>query len=159
MRRAPLLAGLLAALAAGCSSTAKTFPSSGSVIPNWSLQLGPGVNVGLDKIVYWGAYAGAAYLILDPLAPNWQIEEARLSDTRYHLALHMKRYYAGGAGEARVVFDRRARELVREREAAGYEVLEYSEGLESSVIGSRRTSTGVIRLLRKSEPAATVPPA
>ncbi len=128
------------------------------MIPNWSFQVGPGLNVGLDKIIYWGAYAGAAYLVLDPLAPNWQIEEAKLSETRFYLSLQMKRYYAGGAGEARVVFDRRAKELVRASNAAGYEILEYSEGLESSVLGSRRTSNGVIRLIRKGEPV-TSPPA
>lgn len=148
---ASLLVG--AALAAGCSSAAKTFPSSGSVIPDWSLQLAPGFSVGLDKVVYWGAYAGVAYLVIDPLKPNWAIEEARLSPAHYHLSLHMKRYYAGGAGEARVVFNQRAKDLVQATGAAGYEILEYSEGMESSALGSQRVCGGVIRLKPKAAAA------
>ena len=144
---------LVVTLAGGCSSAVKTFPSSGSVIPDWSLQVAPGFNVGLDKVIYWGAYAGAAYLVLDPLKPNWDIEEARLSSTHYHLSLHMKRYYVGGAGEARVVFNQRAKDLVRAAKAEDYEILEYSEGMESSVLGSRRVCSGVVRLKQKPQDA------
>jgi uncharacterized protein YceK len=142
----------------GCSSATKIYPSTGSLVPNTSFQLTPNLNVALEKIVYWGAYAGVAYLVLDPLAPNWQIEEARFSATQYHLALHMKRYYAGGAGEARVVFNRRAKDLVRSLGAESYRILEYSEGMESSLLGSRRVGEGVLELVAlkppEQEPAA-----
>jgi hypothetical protein len=140
----------------GCSSATKTYPSTGSLVPNASFQLTPNLNVALEKIVYWGAYAGVAYLVLDPLAPNWQIEEAKLSATQYHLALHMKRYYAGGAGEARVVFNKRANDLVRSLGAESYRIVEYSEGMESSLLGSRRVGEGVVELvaLKPVEPVA-----
>ena len=121
-------------------------PHNGSVVPNSMLQLSPSFAVPLEKVVFWGAYAGAAYLILDPLAPNWEIEEAPLPDNYIHLDLKMKRFYSGGAGEARVVFQRRAKDLVRYGGFEGYEVLEYNEGLESSVLGSQRVAQGVIRL-------------
>jgi hypothetical protein len=62
----------------------------------------------------------------------------------------MKRYYAGGAGEAQSIFQRRAKELMRLNGFDGYSVVEYQEGLDSSVIGSQRTAEGVILLIRKS---------
>jgi hypothetical protein len=91
--------------------------------------------------------------VLDPLTPNWSIEEARLSDTHYHLSLHMKRFYAGGAGEAVQAFNQRAKDIVLSTGAENFEVMEYSEGLESSVLGSRRVGSGVIRLTGLQKPS------
>lgn len=135
---------------AGCSGFTSrlsgNIPRQGTVVPNSTVQVSPSLAIPLEKIVFWGIYAGTAYLILDPLAPNWEIEEATLPNHHIHLALKMKRYYAGGAGEARMVFQRRAKELVQYGGFDSYEVLEYSEGMESSVLGSKRVSEGVIRL-------------
>ena len=154
---------LLAVLLAGCTSvpstnvkgvggdvvdivtTATADVIGGPLIPNANVTLGPSVSYPVESLVYWGIWVGAAYLILDPLAPNWDIQEARFPDNHVHLALTMKRYYAGGAGEARVIFHRRAKELMRAGGFAGYEVVEYAEGMESSVIGSQRNATGVVR--------------
>lgn len=121
-------------------------PRSGSIIPNTSFQVTPLLAIPLEKIVYWGAYAGAAYLILDPYAPNWDIEEAPLPKNQFHLALKMKRYYSGGAGEARSILHHRAKQLAQYGGFEGYELLEYNESLESSVLGSQRVARGVIRL-------------
>lgn len=148
-----IAAGLALALAvvglAGCGYFRRldgNLPRSGSVLPNSTFQVTPSLAIPLEKMVFWGIYAGTAYLILDPLAPNWEIEEAPLPDNHIHLGLKMKRYYSGGAGEARAVFHRRAKDLVRYGGFDGYEVLEYNESLESSVLGSQRVSQGVIRL-------------
>lgn len=122
----------------------------GPLIPDTTVQLGPSVSYPLEKLVYWGIWVGAAYLILDPLAPNWDIEEARLPENHVHFQMSMKRYYTGGAGEARVVFNRRARTLMREGGYSGYEIVEYSEALDSSVLGSKRTAEGVIRLTKSA---------
>jgi hypothetical protein len=122
----------------------------GPLIPDTNVQLGPSVSYPLEKLVYWGIWVGAAYLILDPLAPNWDIEEARLPEDHVHFQMSMKRYYAGGAGEARAVFNRRAKVLMREGGYAGYEIVEYSEALDSSVLGSKRTAEGVIRLTKSA---------
>jgi hypothetical protein len=124
-------------------------PAAGALLPNNNIQITPSVAVTLEKLVFWGAYAGAAYLILDPLAPNWEIEQAAFPDSHYHFSLKMKRFYAGGAGESRMVFHQRAKDLMRQGGYDGYQVLEYSEGMESSVLGSQRVSQGVIRLTRK----------
>ncbi|MBI4984344.1 MAG: hypothetical protein HZC24_03075 [Rhodocyclales bacterium] len=150
-RLAPLV---LAALLAGCgglnlSRVQGNFPKTGTLIPSGNVSLAPSFSIPFEKLVFVGAYAGIAYLVLDPLAPNWEIEEAKIPDDRYLMSLQMKRYYAGGAGEARAVFHRRAAELVRAGDADGYEVLEYTESMNSSVLGSQRVAAGVIQLTRK----------
>jgi hypothetical protein len=138
------------AVVAGCtgfsSRLSGDIPRTGSIIPNTTFQITPLLAIPLEKIVYWGTYAGAAYRVLDPYAPNWDIEEANLPKNQVHLALKMKRYYSGGAGEARAVFHHRAKELVKYGGFEGYEVLEYNESLESSILGSQRMVQGVIRL-------------
>ena len=98
---------------------------------------------------------------LDPLSPNWEITEEPLPDNRIHLTLKMKRYGDGGAGEASAVFERRARSLVQYGGFERYEVLDYSEGMESSVIGAQRVAEGDIRLIGKGaeSPQGSAPPA
>lgn len=148
-----LLAALLmtgAALAGCASDSVRSVPSKGSLIPDYVLKVSPTVSVALEKIVYWGALAGLAYLILDPQAPNWEIEEAPLGEDHVHFSLRMKRYYSGGAGEAQALFHRQAKEIMRLNGFDDYKVVEYTEGLDSSVLGSQRVATGVIRLTRKS---------
>ncbi|SMB30677.1 conserved exported protein of unknown function [Sterolibacterium denitrificans] len=137
---------------AACSSPGKL--NATGLIPDKAFQLSSSFGLPLEKIVFWGAYAGIAYLVLDPLAPNWEIEQAPLPDNHVHLALKMKRVHAGGAGEARQLFQRRARELVQYGGFDGYEIEEYSEGVESSVLGSQRVASGVIRLTGKGQLSA-----
>lgn len=85
-------------------------------------------------------------VVVDPLAPNWRIEQAAVADDTFEFALRMKRFRAGGDGEGRQVFHRRAAELARSRGYAGYEVLRYEESLESAMLGSQRTVRGAVRL-------------
>lgn len=157
-----LLAGVGLVGCTGLTSRLEgNLPRSGSLVPASNLQLTPSLSIPLEKLVFLGAYVGAAYLILDPLAPNWEIEEAPLPGNRIHLALKMKRFYAGGAGEARLVFNRRAKNLVQYGGFDGYQVMDYSEGLDSSVLGSRRFAEGDIRLIGKGDgsPQGCAPPA
>ena len=125
-RRLLPAAALLLALA-GCGTTnypgttslSGDLPGKGPIVPDLAFNLTPSTKLPLEKLVNWGLYAGAAWLILDPLAPNWEIEQAAFPDQHYHLSLKMKRVYSGGAGEARAVFQRHARELMRQN---GYDV-------------------------------------
>lgn len=139
---------LLSCVFAGCSSKGLT-PNSAPIIPETTINLSKSVQIPLENVVGWGLYVGAAWLILDPLAPNWEIEQASFPDRYYHLSLKMKRVYTGGAGEARVVFHQRARELMLENGFDSYAVVEYTEGLDSSVLGSQRVARGVIQLSRR----------
>lgn len=149
MRLAAIMAACLALGACG-SSSVKSIPTTGTTIPDYTFRMSPSISVPLEKIIYWGVLAGAAYYVLDPLAPNWDIEEAPLGENHVHFSLRMKRYYAGGAGEAQSLFHRRAKELMRLNDFSGYKVVEYQESLDSSVIGSQRTATGVVVLTGKT---------
>lgn len=95
--------------------------------------------------------------MLDPLAPNWQIEETILSDDTYLFSLRMKRFHTGGDGEARQVFNRRARELARSSGYSGYEVTRFEEAIDSAMLGTQRTVDAAIRLTGKTvAPVASV---
>ena len=151
MKRTLVTAAIAAtALLLGACSNTSTYPSSGSLIPATQLRVSPGYVLPLEKVVYWAGVAAVVYYVTDPLAPNWEIREAAFPDNQYRLSLNMKRYYAGGAGEARVVFNRRADELMRKGGFDGYQILDYSEGIESSVLGAKRVSEGIIFLTRRS---------
>lgn len=118
------------------------------IIKDKTLYVTPSLSFPYEKIVYWGTLAGVAYLVIDPFSPNWEIQEARMPENYIHFQLSMKRFYSGGAGEARVVFHRRAKELMRAGGFGGYEVIEYNEGMESSMLGGKRNVEGVIRLVK-----------
>lgn len=142
------LAGLL--VLGGCSSISGDYPRNNSIIPSAAIRITEGYSISLENLVLGGAAAAAVYLIVDPLAPNWRIEQAQVADDRYAFALKMKRFHSGGDGEARVVFHRRARELAQKAGYAGYEVLSWQEGIESTTFpASQRVAEGSIRLVDK----------
>lgn len=140
--RLALLAAVLALV--GCSS-------GSSLVPDKTLHLTGAAAVKLSSLAAGAVLAGAAYVIYDPLAPNWEIEESRVSDDTYRFSLTMKRFQTGGAGEALQVFKRRAGQLKAEQGYAGYLILEYTEGIDSRTLGARRVAEGAIRLVQRQE--------
>ncbi|MDP3871398.1 MAG: hypothetical protein Q8Q80_01950 [Methyloversatilis sp.] len=140
-----LLALIAPCLLAACTSLDRTLPNSGSVIPNTRLQLTPGYATTAEKLIYFAGAAYVAYLVLDPMAPNWSIDEAKLSEDTYYLGMKKVRIRSGGEGEARMVFNRRAEQLARAGGYAGYQIVSYSEGIQSDLI-AQRVGEGVIQL-------------
>ena len=116
----------------------------GVLIPPETINLTNSLSIPLQSL----AVAGALYVIVDPLAPNWQIEESQLATGRYLIAMKKKRFTTGGDGEAAQVFYRRAAQIVREQGGARYRVLEFSEGVESSVPIAQRVAQGVVEVVR-----------
>ena len=147
--RSICLAGVLVLSLAACGSTqTKSLPSSGYLLPNSTLQVGPTIAYSVESIAVAGATAALLYVIYDPLAPNWSIEEKPLTDDTYYLSLRAKSFRTGGDGEAIQIIKRRALQLQREKGYAGYQLLDYSEGIESSTPLTRRVSEGTIQLVR-----------
>ena len=145
MRHALLVA---AALLAGCNGIVESNnPDSDTkyLIPDKTVNLSKSVQIPVEGIVA----AAAIYFAVDPLAPNWQVEEERLGDGLYRISLRMKRFTTGGDGEAFQVFNRSAERLVRDGGFASYRVLEYTEGIESNVPIAQRVGRGVIELVKK----------
>ncbi|HHW62438.1 MAG TPA: hypothetical protein GX403_00520 [Rhodocyclaceae bacterium] len=89
-----------------------------------------------------------AYGIYDPLAPTWKIDVSRTGEDRLRMDLRMKALATGGEGEARQVFLRNARQVVEAGGFAGFDVIRYEEGIESTRPFARRFASGEIRLVR-----------
>lgn len=144
----PALLVAAAMLLGGCSSTGS---SSSPLIPNKAIQLTAKTSVSLANLATAAVVAAAIYVVYDPLAPNWEIEEARLNDDTYRFSLKMKRYHTGGAGESIQILKRRASQLQYEQGFGSYQIVEYTEGIDSQTIGARRVAEGVVRLVQRQQ--------
>lgn len=147
------LASIVLALSlAGCGTNPTVIPSSGSILPNAVIQLTPTLAYTSEQIAGAALVAGLIYIVYDPLAPNWAIEEKRLNENTYFLALRAKSFRTGGDGEAIQVVKRRALQLQHEQGYADYRILDYSEGIESSTPLTHRVSESTIQLVHTSLP-------
>ncbi len=134
---------------ASCGTATKTvIPNTGTILPNASFNISPHIAYSFEQIAVGAVAGGLLYMIYDPLAPNWSIEEQMLNEDTYYLSLKAKSFRTGGDGEAMQVLKRRALQLQRERGYAGYRILDYSEGIESSTPLTHRVSEGTIQLVR-----------
>ena len=113
-----------------------------TLVPARTLNVSPSLTIPAEAIVT----AGIVYAIIDPLAPNWKVEVEPLGQSRYRLALTMKRFITGGEGEGAQVLRRAAEKLQRDGGFAEYAVLAYSEGIESHVLIAQRVAHGLIEL-------------
>lgn len=147
-RRWFLSALLIAPLLGACGSTQGDYPRAGALLPGVGLHLASGNVASLEKLAMASLGAGALYVLYDPLAPNWSIEEVSVDEEIYHLSMRAKSFRVGGDGEARQIFKRRAGQLQREKGFASYRIVEYSEGVESSTPFTQRYAEGTIQLVR-----------
>ncbi|GIK25811.1 MAG: hypothetical protein BroJett006_20570 [Betaproteobacteria bacterium] len=138
-------AGLISRGADSKGNTRYNVPAN-PVVPNAKLRLSPNFSISLENMLI----GAAVFYFVDPLSPNWEGEMKRLSEDTYSISLRSKRFRStGGDGEAGRVFKRNADQIVREGGFAGYDVLAYSEGIESEVIGALRYAEGTIRITKK----------
>lgn len=137
------LAPAFAVLAAACSEM-PGMSSSNLLIPNETLNISKSLSIPLEGI----ALGVVLYLIVDPLAPNWKIEQATLDANRFLISLKKKRFTTGGDGEAGQIFNRRAAQIARDNGAGNYRIVEYTEGIESNVPIAQRVAQGVVEIVR-----------
>lgn len=148
----------LALALAGCATqpTGK-HSASGAVLEAATTASGPvaGIAGGLIALrelemlePQYLAGALVAYAIYDPLAPTWRIDIHEAGPDRVRMELRMKRLISGGEGDARQVFLRNARRMVEDGGFAGFDILRYEEGVESTRPFARRIASGEIRLVR-----------
>ena len=133
----------VAALCGGCTPIPNV-PSANIIIPNETLNISKAVSITAESL----AAGVLLYVIIDPLAPNWQIEQRQLETDRYAISMKKKRFTTGGDGEAAQIFYRRAAHIVREQGGARYRVVAFSEGIESSVPIAQRVAQGVVEVVR-----------
>ncbi len=146
-------ATLLAVSLAACG-TANTslIPNSGTILPDTKFAVSPSISFTVEDLVVAAVVGGALYMIYDPLAPNWHIDETVLNEDTYYLSLRAKSFRTGGDGEAIQIVKRRAMQLQREKGYTGYRILDYSEGIESSTPLPHRVSEGTIQLVKAQLP-------
>jgi hypothetical protein len=133
----------LALTSAGCS-TLEGSASSSAIIPNQSLNISHSLHLSLESIA-----AGALlFVIVDPLAPNWRIEQTRLGENRFRIALKKKRFTTGGDGEVMPAFNRRAEQIAIEFGSSQYRIVEFTEGIDSAVPIAQRVAQGIIEIIR-----------
>ena len=147
--RALLAAGVAVGLAA-CQNTPPTYLPSATttIVPNAVVNVSPNISYTLEEIALAGAAAAILYVVYDPLAPNWRIEEQRIDETTFVYSLQAKSFRIGGDGEAMQILKRRALQLQREKGYAAYRILNYSEGIESGTPFTKRVGEGTIQLVR-----------
>lgn len=153
-RRLWLLAVGAGSLLAGCSSITGTYPRSSPIVPQASIQVTASQAYTFEQIATTAGVAAILYVVYDPLAPNWTIQETRLDDRTYRMAFKLKRFHIGGSGEVSQIFRRRAEQLRRETGALTYRVLDYSEGIESGTPQAQRVAEGTVELVAGAFPLA-----
>lgn len=140
MKLRPLILAIALPLAGGCASTDYLAPVAGTI---------GAIGLASDSYLkpeYLSA-ALVAYAIYDPLAPNWKIEVVPRNETRARIDMRLRKLITGGEGEARVVFMRNAQEYAEDQGFAGFEIVRYEEGLESTRPFAQRYATGDIKLV------------
>ncbi len=150
--RARLFCLLALPLATGCASINEE--NAGLFVRDYSAAAAGVVGAAMtaSELSYFEPeyFAGAliAYSIYDPFAPAWQIRVTQLDDEHRELDLRMKLLVTGGEGEARQVFLRSARKMVRDGGYASFDIVRYEEGMEPSRPFARRVVNGEIRLVK-----------
>jgi len=107
----------------------------------------PYTALGLPSKLVSTPHAAMLYLIFDPLAPNWTINEKQLNENTYHLSMRAKSFRVGGDGETMQILRRRAQQLQHEKAYADFRILSYSQRIESSTPFTRRVSEGTFQLV------------
>ena len=135
--------GLALIASGGCSTIDKPGGVS-TLIPSQTLNISNALRIPAESFVA----GGLLFIVIDPLAPNWHIEQIRLGDNRFRIAMRKKRFTTGGDGEAVPAFYRRAEQIARELGAEHYRVIEFSEGIDSVVPVAQRVAQGVVEIIR-----------
>ncbi|GHU06365.1 hypothetical protein FACS1894158_12560 [Betaproteobacteria bacterium] len=169
---------LILTLAAGCLSACVSMidsmnpPPSGETTSHVGLEITPNLAVseetaaiaagmwifglpakllsvaGIPGEIFAKKHGALLYLIYDPLAPNWTIKEQTFDGETFYLSLRAKNFRVGGDGESMRIVKRRAAQLQREKGYAGYNLIDYSEGIESATPFTYRISEGTIQLVK-----------
>jgi hypothetical protein len=142
---------LLGAGLAGCGG-------STPLVPVDTIQLTSATSFTTTQLASTLFIAGAIYVIYDPLAPNWQVEQIRdpapgsASSETFRFMMKMKRYHTGGAGEAMMILRRQAAQLQQKLGYGAYQITAYEEGIESHTLGAQRYVQAAVQLTDRLAP-------
>lgn len=98
--------------------------------------------------------AVATYTVYKQDGLTWEVEDEPISRDKWRITVRKSRFSASGDGEARIFFERRAREIAYEKDCDGYRILDQTESLESAFPGVQRVLRGTILCNRAPEQEA-----
>ncbi|MCW5621432.1 MAG: hypothetical protein KIS79_10035 [Burkholderiales bacterium] len=130
---------ILLCITAACSACSP-------VIPDKSIELTANQSVSYASALGLAAVAAAAYYVVDPLAPNWEVVETQVADNRWRLALRRKNFTTGGDGEAIMLLHRHAERLAETQGYRSYQILQWQEGVQSDMPFAHRWARGEVEL-------------
>ena len=139
----------------GCNTTPNApnstgnFGVTGQMLTGTSYSMVPGIN----PVILGAAALGTINAIL----PTWSLEDTPIGKDRYRISLRKKTFSSsGGDGEAGQLFKYRAEQITGSLGYDSYQILEYTEGLDSSgAVGVQRVAQGVIQC--RKDPASDNP--
>lgn len=76
---------------------------------------------------------------------TWQVEDQAISSDRYRITIKKGHLMTSGDGEALQIFKQHADMIAEEHDCSGYQILQYSEGIESGVLKTQRVAQGLIQ--------------
>ncbi len=120
--------------------------SCSPVIPDKSIELTASQSISYASLLGLAAAAAATYYVVDPLAPNWEVVEAKVADNRWRLALRKKHFTTGGDGEAVMLLHRHAERLAESQGYRSYQILQWQEGIQSDMPLAHRWARGEVEL-------------
>jgi hypothetical protein len=129
-----------------CTGLALWLAACSPVIPSKTIQLTDTIAFTAADALLVTAVVGAMYVVVDPLAPNWEVRHTKLDDTRYRIEMRKKRITTGGDGEAIDLFHRHADDISAQARSPSYTILSWNEGVESEFPIARRWARGEIQL-------------
>jgi hypothetical protein len=134
------LGGML--VLAGCNTTPNTPDTYGNFGFTSSMLTTPYSMVpGINPVIL-GVTTAAT---INALLPSWSLEAMPIGGDKYRIFLRKKTFSSGGDGEAAQLFKYRAEQIVSTQGYNGYQVLEFTEGLDSGVLGTQRVAQGIIQ--------------
>ena len=148
MRNALSLSALCALLGA-CSP----------IIPDDSIDLTATQSYPLSDVIGVAAIAAAAWIIVDPLAPNWDVAEGKVTDNHWRIAMRKKNFTTGGDGEAIELLHRHAAQLAERQGYRSYRIMTWTEGVQSDMPLAHRWARGDIELREYVPPIPEEPAA
>jgi hypothetical protein len=116
------------------------------IIPDKTVQLTATQSYPYADILATAAVVAAVWYVVDPLAPNWEVQEGKVTDNRWRIALRKKNWTTGGDGEAVELLHRHAAQLAQRQGYRSYQILTFSEGVQSDMPIAHRWARGEIEL-------------
>ena len=141
-----LLAGLSACGVLDRRVLGSSIPANSSFIADKTINISPGYSTTLEKISVAALAGTVLYYVYLPLDPNWEVSDTQLREDTFRVSLRMKRFYTGGEGETMQVLKAHAEGLQGAHGARAYQLLSFTQGIESSTPIARRVAQATIRL-------------